>query len=237
MINFDRVSKSYRGRTVLDEMTFTVPAGTITGLLGPNGAGKSTALRILLRMAASDSGTALVADRRYDQLPNPGLVVGTLLEAGAFHPGRSGRESLRLSCLTMGLPLAQVDRMLELVGLSRAEGRRPVRSYSLGMRQRLGLANALLGDPAVLILDEPANGLDPQGQRWLGDLLRDRAERGCTVLLSSHQLAEVERMADRLAIVAGGRVVVHERPAELRAAHGDITDFYFATTGNVDRAA
>ncbi|WP_091531591.1 ABC transporter ATP-binding protein [Microlunatus soli] len=237
MINFDQLCKSYGGRRVVDELTLSVSAGTVTGFLGPNGAGKSTALRILLGMSAPDAGTATVADRRYQSLGSPGLLVGALLDADAFHPGRTGRESLRLSCLTMGLPMRRVDEVLDLVGLTRAESRRRVRSYSLGMRQRLGLANALLGDPAVLILDEPANGLDPQGQRWLGELLRERAGQGCTVLLSSHQLAEVERIADRLAIIADGRLVAHGRPAELRASHGDITDFYFAVTSGLDRAA
>lgn len=237
MINFDHLTKTYRGRTVLREVSFAVPAGTITGFLGPNGAGKSTALRILLSMADADSGSATVAGQPYRRLPNPGRVVGSMLGADAFHTGRSGRESLRLSCLAMGLPTRRIDQVLELVGLTAREGRQRIGSYSLGMRQRLGLAHALLADPAVLVLDEPTNGLDPQGQRWLAELLRDRAERGCAVLLSSHQLDEVERLADRLVIIAGGRVLADNTPAELRATSGSITDYYFDITEGNDRAA
>jgi ABC-2 type transport system ATP-binding protein len=237
LINFDQLCKSYRGRSVLHDISFAVPAGTITGFLGPNGAGKSTALRILIGLADPDSGHATIAGRRLRQLPNPGRIVGSMLDADSFHVSRSGRESLRLSCLTMGLPTARVDEVLELVGLTTREGRQRVAGYSLGMRQRLGLAHALLGDPAVLVLDEPANGLDPQGQRWLAELLRGRAERGCAVLLSSHQLAEVERLADRLVIIAGGEIVADASPAQLQSAEGSITDYYFQITGGNDRAA
>ena len=237
MITFDRLTKTYGDQTVLDDVSFTVPAGSVTGFLGPNGAGKSTALRILLGMASGTSGTALIGGRPCREWPNPALVIGSLLDADGFHPGRTARESLRLSCLTLGLPAQRADETLEEVGLTQREGRRRVRSFSLGMRQRLGIAQALLADPAVLVLDEPANGLDPQGQRWLGELLRARAQRGCAVLLSSHQLADVERFADALVVISRGRVVADDDLTVLRTRHGDITEFYFAVTATRDRAA
>lgn len=239
MIVFDQVTKTYRGlpQPALQAVSFAVPAGSVTGFLGPNGAGKSTAMRILMGLASADSGSARIAGSAYRDLPDPAATAGSLLEADQFHPARSGRESLRLSCLTLGLPAARADEVLELVGLPPRDAKRQVRGYSLGMRQRLGVAHALLTDPPVLVLDEPANGLDPQGQRWLGDLLRARAERGGTVLLSSHQLAEVERLADRLVVIAGGELVADDSPARLRAEHGDITDFYFSVTAGPNRAA
>lgn len=237
MIAFTHLTKSYRGHTVLDDVTFTAPAGQVTGFLGPNGAGKSTSMRILLGLTEAGSGTATVNGRRYQDWPNPATIVGSLLDAGAFHPGRTGRETLVLACLTLGLPIKRADEVLELVGLTIREARQRVRGYSLGMQQRLGIAQALLTDPPVLVLDEPANGLDPQGQRWLGELLRARAERGAAILLSSHQLFEVERLADRLAIIADGRIVAHDTLASMQAQHGDITEFYFSATADLDRTA
>lgn len=237
MITFDNLTKTYGPQHALDHVSFTVPAGSVTGFLGPNGAGKSTAMRILLGLAQPSSGGGSIAGHAYREWASPAFLVGSVLDAEAFHPGRGGRESLMLACHTLGLPLHRVDEVLELVGLSPREGRRRVRTYSLGMRQRLALAQALLTDPPVLVLDEPANGLDPQGQRWLGNLLRARAERGCAVLLSSHQLSEVERLADRLVVIAHGQVVADDTLAQLRAEHGDITDFYFSVTADLDRAA
>lgn len=237
MIVFDQLTKRYPNTLALDRVSFTVEPGTVTGLLGPNGAGKSTALRILTGMSRPTTGTVTIAGHRYDRLPRPALVVGTLLDSDCFHRGRSGLETLRIACWTSGLPAGRIDEVLAEVGLSAAEARRRVSGYSLGMRQRLGLAQALLGRPAALVLDEPANGLDPQGQRWLAELLRAQAERGCAVLLSSHQLAEVERIADRLVIIGSGRVIADERPDTIRAEHGDITDYYFTATGGHDRAA
>ena len=235
MIAFTHLTKSYRGHKVLDDVTFTVQPGQVTGFLGPNGAGKSTSMRILLGHAKADSGTVTVGGRGYRDWPDPGAIVGSLLDAGAFHPGRTGRESLLLSCLTLGLPSKRADEVLEMVGLTPREARRRVRGYSLGMQQRLGIAQALLADPPVLVLDEPANGLDPQGQRWLEELLRARAERGAAVLLASHQLFEVERLADRLVIIAGGRVVADDTLGSMQAEHGDITEFYFSATTDRDR--
>jgi ABC-2 type transport system ATP-binding protein len=237
MIVFDQLTKRYRSTLAIDRISFTVQPGTITGLLGPNGAGKSTALRILTGMAQPTSGVATIAGRRYDQLQRPAMIVGSLLDSDCFHRGRTGLETLRIACRSSGLPPGRVEEVLAEVGLTRSEAERRIAGYSLGMRQRLGLAQALLGRPAALILDEPANGLDPQGQRWLADLLRSQAERGSAVLLSSHQLAEVERLADRLVIIGSGRVVADERPDAIRAEHGDITDFYFNRTGGHDRAA
>lgn len=237
MIRFDSVTKTYRDQVVLDAVDLHVPAGAITGFLGPNGAGKSTALRILVGLARADSGTATIGGRAYRLLERPAATVGVLLDANAVHPGRTGRETLTLTCLALGLPRRRVDEALDLVGLSRREGRRRVQGYSLGMRQRLGLAHALLGEPDVLVLDEPANGLDPQGQRWLAELLRDQAAQGRTVLLSSHQLAEVEHLADHLVIIGGGRILSSGTTADLAAAHGTVADHYFALTDGVDRAA
>jgi ABC-2 type transport system ATP-binding protein len=237
MIVFDALTKNYGATHALQQVSFSVLPGSITGLLGPNGAGKSTALRILLALAEPTRGRATVAGRDYRKLPRPATVVGSLLDANCFHRGRTGRESLRLACLASGLPTDRVDEVLAEVGLTASEARRRTGGYSLGMLQRLGLAQALLGDPAALVLDEPANGLDPQGQRWLAELLQSRAERGCAVLLSSHQLAEVERLADRLVIIGNGAVLADDAPGRMRAEHGDITDFYFAATGGHDRAA
>lgn len=229
MIEFSHLTVTYPGVKALTDASFTVEPGSITGVLGPNGAGKSTALRVLLGLGHADSGTATIAGRRYVDLRNPGLVVGGLLDADAFHPGRTGRESLRLACWTMGLPTGRAEEVLEVVDLSGAAGRR-VGSYSLGMRQRLGIAQALLGDPVALVLDEPANGLDPQAQRWLADLLRARVERGCAVLLSSHALAEVERIADRLVVIGSGHVLADDRLEALRARHGSVEELYFGLT-------
>lgn len=237
MIRFDGVTKAYRGHVVLDQVDLQAPAGAVTGFLGPNGAGKSTALRILVGLARADGGQATIGGSPYGSLERPATTVGVLLDADAVHPGRTGRETLALTCLALGLPRRRADEALDLVGLSRREGGRRLRGYSLGMRQRLGLAQALLGEPEVLVLDEPANGLDPQGQRWLGELLRDQAGQGRTVLLSSHQLAEVEQVADHLVIIGGGRVLSAGATADLGAAHGTVADHYFALTDGADRAA
>ncbi|GAA2207473.1 hypothetical protein GCM10009850_029310 [Nonomuraea monospora] len=214
MLEFHRVTKTYNAMKVLDDVSFTVPPGTVTGFLGPNGAGKSTAMRILAGLSRPTSGSATVLGRPYAELEGPGSQVGTLLDAGAQHPGRSGREVLTLGAMMLGLPRSRVDEVLELVGLSGKEGKRVVGGYSLGMRQRLGIAHALLGRPKALILDEPANGLDPQGIRWMRELLRGLAGAGCAVLLSSHLLYEVEQVADRIVMIGGGRVLAQGTLAE-----------------------
>jgi ABC-2 type transport system ATP-binding protein len=222
MITVDCVTKTYGGFTAVDDVTFTAAAGRVTGFLGPNGAGKSTTLRIVTGLTPPTSGSAHVAGRRFADLPNPGLEVGVLLDASAQHAGRTGREILRLSQQMMGLPRARVDEMLDLVSLTPSEAGRRVRDYSLGMRQRLGIAHALLGDPDVLILDEPANGLDPAGIRWMRDLLRGYADRGTTVLLSSHLLHEIEVVADDIVVIGNGRIVAQGTKAELLANAGTL---------------
>ncbi len=207
MITTTNLVRRYGDFTAVDDVTFTAAPGRVTGFLGPNGAGKSTTMRILTGLTPATSGTAHVLDRPFAELTNPGRHVGVLLDASAQHSGRTGREVLAVSALTMGLDSRRVDRMLDLVGLSKKESRRRVGNYSLGMRQRLGIANALLGDPQVLILDEPANGLDPAGIRWMRDLLGGFAREGGTVLLSSHLLNEIERIADDILVIGHGRIV------------------------------
>src|SRR3954468_4549067 len=220
MIKVDSLTKRYGAFTAVDDVSFTARPGRVTGFLGPNGAGKSTSMRVMVGLTPATSGYAEVTGRRYADLPNPGLEVGVLLDASAQHAGRTGREILTVAQRTMGLPARRVDEMLELVSLTPAESGRRVRNYSLGMRQRLGIATALLGDPQVLILDEPANGLDPAGIRWMRDLLRGYADQGGTVLLSSHLLHEIEVVADDIVVNGRGRVVAHGTKHELLEAAG-----------------
>ncbi len=216
-IEIDHVTKRYGRNVVVDDLSFTVRPGRITGFLGPNGAGKSTTMKILLDLASADRGTATIGGSRYRELRDPARTVGVVLEPNAFHPGRSGRNHLRILADAAGLPAARVDEMLALVGLASAADRR-VGAYSLGMRQRLGLAAALLGDPPVLVLDEPGNGLDPQGNRELRELLRSRAAGGDTVFVSSHLLAEVEHLADDVIVLNQGRMVADGSLSELQKA-------------------
>jgi ABC-2 type transport system ATP-binding protein len=220
MITIDHVTKTYGTFTAVGDVTFTARPGRVTGFLGPNGAGKSTTLRVLVGLTRPDHGTAHVLGRRFNDLPNPGMEVGVLLDASAQHAGRTGREVLTIAQRTMGLPTARIEEVLDTVALSGDEAGRRLRDYSLGMRQRLGLAHALLGDPEVLILDEPANGLDPAGIRWMRDLLRGYADRGATVLLSSHLLHEIEVVADDLVVIGHGRVVAAGTKADLLAGAG-----------------
>ncbi|MDQ2960525.1 MAG: ATP-binding cassette domain-containing protein [Candidatus Dormibacteraeota bacterium] len=201
------LSKVFGSTAAVQDLSFTVEPGSVTGFLGPNGAGKTTTLRVLLGLAAATAGTATIGGLRYSEIPHPSHMVGAVLEATSYHPGRTARNHLRVYCAAGGLPDRRADEVLETVGLTAAAAR-PVRGYSLGMRQRLGLATALLADPRVLILDEPANGLDPEGILWLRRLMRHLAdERGCTVLVSSHLLSEVEQTVDRVVIIARGRLV------------------------------
>jgi len=205
-LEIEHVTKRYGHEVVVDDLTFTVAPGRVTGFLGPNGAGKSTTMKILLDLAAADSGHATIAGTRYRDTKDPARTVGVVLEPNAFHPGRSGRNHLRILADSAGIAPTRVDAMLEEVGLAHA-AERHVGAYSLGMRQRLGIAAALLGDPPVLVLDEPGNGLDPQGIRWLRDLLRERAAAGGTVFVSSHLLAEVEHLADEVVVLSHGQLV------------------------------
>src|SRR3954462_9764258 len=224
MIQTDALTKQLGGRTVVSGVTFRCEPGTVTGFLGPNGAGKTTTMRMVVGLSEPDSGQAKVLGGRYRDLPNPGRRVGILLDASAQHAGRRGREALAVSAHTMGVPAQRVDALLELVGLDETAARARVGKYSLGMRERLGLAHALLGDPEVLVLDEPANGLDPEGMRWMRGLLRTFADRGGTVLLSSHLLAEVEAVADRMMIIGDGRIQAQGTRAELLTASGTIVE-------------
>jgi ABC-2 type transport system ATP-binding protein len=220
MIIVDSLTKKYGGFTAVDHVTFRAEPGRVTGFLGPNGAGKSTTMRILVGLTPATDGTATVLGRRYADLPNPGREIGVLLDASAQHAGRTGREILTLAQRTMRVPSARVDEMLDLVSLTDTEAGRRVRDYSLGMRQRLGIATALIGDPEVLVLDEPANGLDPAGIRWMRDLLRGFANQGGTVLLSSHLLHEIEVIADDLVVIGNGRIVAAGTKSELLEAAG-----------------
>jgi ABC-2 type transport system ATP-binding protein len=220
MITFENVSKRYGGFTAVDDVSFVARSGRVTGFLGPNGAGKSTSMRIMAGLTLPDRGVATIGGHKYADIPNPGRHVGILLDASAQHAGRTGREVLTLSAVTMGLPSSRVDEMLETVGLTPSEAKRRVKNYSLGMRQRLGIANALIGKPSVLILDEPANGLDPAGIHWMRGLLRDFAADGGTVLLSSHLLHEVEMIADDMVLIGRGRIVAQGTKQELLRTAG-----------------
>jgi ABC-2 type transport system ATP-binding protein len=219
MITVSGLTKKYGDRTVVDDVWFELEPGTVTGFLGPNGAGKTTTMRMMTGLVAPTAGTATVDGRLYVELPNPGAVVGTLLDASAVHPGRTGRTHLMLLAGTVGVSDERVDEVLALVGLTDA-ARRRIGGYSLGMQQRLGIAGALLADPPVLVFDEPANGLDPEGIRWMRDLLRGHAARGGTVLLSSHILSEVEHTVDRLLVIGQGRIVADGPVAELLGDEG-----------------
>jgi ABC-2 type transport system ATP-binding protein len=220
MIVIENLTKRYGPAVPVRDVSFTCLPGTVTGFLGPNGAGKSTTLRMLCGLARPTSGTATILGRPYRDLPQPGRRVGVLLDASAQHSGRTGHETLLLAADTIGVDRGRVAEMLELVDLDSRAANRRVGQYSLGMRQRLGLAHALIGDPQVLILDEPANGLDPAGIHWMRELLSGFAERGGTVLLSSHLLHEVEVVADQLVIIGDGTVVAQGSAAELLSSQG-----------------
>jgi ABC-2 type transport system ATP-binding protein len=236
MITIDSLTKMYGRRTVVDDISFTAAEGRVTGFLGPNGAGKSTSMRMMVGLTRPTRGTVTICGRRFADLPNPGREVGVMLDASAQHAGRTGREILTLARRITGLPAHRVDEMLDLVGLAQTDANRRVGSYSLGMRQRLGIAVALIGGPSVLILDEPANGLDPAGIRWMRDLLRDYASAGGTVLLSSHLLHEVEVIADDIVMIGHGRIVSQGPKAELLRAAGTIVRAPARDTGALVRA-
>lgn len=222
MIEVTALTKSYGAHRAVDDVTFTARPGRVTGFLGPNGAGKSTSMRMMVGLTPPTSGSATVCGRRFTDLPNPPREVGVLLDASAQHAGRTGREILTVAARTIGLPTSRVAEILDQVSLTEKEAERRVRNYSLGMRQRLGIAAALIGDPEVLILDEPANGLDPAGIRWMRDLLRGFSQRGGTVLLSSHLLGEIEVVADDIVVIGHGRVVAQGTKAELLASAGTV---------------
>ena len=211
------LTKRFGELTAVDRLSFSVTPGRVTGFLGPNGAGKTTTLRMLLGLVRPTSGSATIGGLAYADIDQPQRLVGAALEATNFHPGRSGRNHLRVLADTAGVPPTRVDEMLELVGIP-AAARKRAGGYSMGMRQRLGLAAALLGDPSVLLLDEPANGLDPEGIRWLRGFLRHLSGQGKTILISSHMLSEVEQTVDDVVIIANGRLVQQGAMAQL---HGE----------------
>jgi ABC-2 type transport system ATP-binding protein len=225
VVEIRSLTKRYGDVVAVDDLTLALEAGTVTGFLGPNGAGKTTTLRVLLGLAAPTAGAALVFGSRYGELERPASRVGAVLEASGFHPSRSGRDHLRTLALAAELPAVRVEEVLALVEL---DGRRCVGDYSLGMRQRLALAGALLGDPELLVLDEPANGLDPAGIHWLRGLLRRFAQEGGTVLVSSHVLAEVAQTVDAVAILDHGRLVANVGIDEVG---GSLEALYLELTG------
>lgn len=213
----EKVTKRYGSVAVVDDLSFTAKPGRVTGFLGPNGSGKSTMMKIMLGLASADQGRATIGGKLYRNLNDPTRIVGAFLESNAFHPGRSGRDHLRILADGSGVQQKRVDDLLELVGLTEARARH-VSGYSLGMRQRLGLAAALIGDPPVLVLDEPGNGLDPGGMRWLRDVLRARAAEGSAIFVSSHLLPEMEHLADDLVVIQKGRLAATGTISDLRAS-------------------
>jgi ABC-2 type transport system ATP-binding protein len=230
VVTVGSLTKRYGDLVAVDDLTFSLHAGTITGFLGPNGAGKTTTLRLLLGLAEPAAGEALVFGRRYRELDDPAGRVGAVLESSDFHPGRSGRDHLRALAIAARIPPERIEEVLALVELEAPADRR-VKTYSLGMRQRLGLAAALLGDPELLVLDEPANGLDPAGVHWLRRFLHWFAEKGRTVLISSHMLAEAAQTVDQVVIIDRGRLVASGRLDELTERGGTLEDVFLDLTG------
>ncbi|TQS44686.1 ABC transporter ATP-binding protein [Cryptosporangium phraense] len=237
MITFRHVTKRYGRRTAVDDLTVDVRPGRVTGFLGPNGAGKSTTMRILLGLDRPTSGEALVGGVRYAALRWPLREVGAVLDARSAHPGRTARAHLTALARSNRLPAARVDAVLDRVGLTAVAGTRAGK-FSLGMSQRLGIAAALLGDPGVLVFDEPVNGLDPEGVRWVRELARSLAAEGRTVLLSSHLMSEAQLTADHLLVLGRGRLLADAPLADLVASHGSLEDAYLAlTSGSVEYGA
>jgi ABC-2 type transport system ATP-binding protein len=229
MIEARGLVKRYGSTTAVDNLSFDVQPGTVTGFLGPNGAGKSTTMRMILGLDRADAGTARVNGQSYDQLRWPLREVGALLEAKAFHPGRSARAHLTALAASNGIPRRRVNDVLEITGMGQAADRRAGK-FSLGMAQRLGIAAALLGDPAVLLLDEPVNGLDPEGIRWIRGLLKNLAAHGRTVLVSSHLISEVAQTADQLIVIGRGRLLAQTTVVELSARSSSLEEAFFQLT-------
>ncbi len=230
-----QLSKSFHGIPRVEDVTFTVGADRILGLLGPNGAGKTTSIRMLLGLVTPDSGEALVFGKPFRELTDPTRRIGAVLDAGGLHPGRTARQHLRIAAAQGYQPVSRVEDVLEIVGM-RADAGRRIRDYSLGMRQRVAIATALLGDPQILVLDEPANGLDPTGIHWLKQYLRSFADDGGSVLLSSHMLSDVAQIADDIVLIAGGRVRAATTLVEaLSSSHGDLEHYYLTLTGTSER--
>jgi len=234
LIEVHGLTKRFGQVLAVDRLSFTVEAGTVVGFLGPNGAGKTTTLRMLLGLVRPDAGTATINGNTYRDLPEPLHQVGAVLEASSCYPGRTARNHLRVQAMVSQSDPSRIDDVLELTGLTAAAGRR-IGGFSLGMRQRLGLATALLADPEVLILDEPANGLDPDGVRWLRALLRGLAAEGHTVLVSSHLLAEVAQTVDSAVILDHGRLITQASLAELTAGEHNLEDAFLKLTREAAR--
>jgi ABC-2 type transport system ATP-binding protein len=232
VVRVEGLTKRYGQLTAIDGLSFSLEQGTVTGFLGPNGAGKSTTLRLLLGLAEPTAGQALVFGGPYRQLEHPAHQVGAILESNDFHPGRSGRDHLRVLAAASDIRTGRVEEVLRVVGLASAADR-AVKTYSLGMRQRLGLAGALLGEPQLLVLDEPANGMDPAGVRWLRDLMRHFAADGGSVLVSSHLLAELAQSVDRVLIISAGRLVADAALDELAAEGHNLEDVYLRLTEGI----
>ena len=230
VVSVGMLTKRYGELVAVDDLTFSLHSGTITGFLGPNGAGKTTTLQLLLGLAEPPAGEALVCGRRYLELDDPTRRVGAVLESSDFHPGRSGRDHLLALAMAADIPSSRVEDLLALVDIETAADRR-VRTYSLGMRQRLGLAGALLGDPELLVLDEPANGLDPAGVHWLRRFLRRFAAEGRTVLVSSHMLAEASQTVDEVVIIDRGRRIANGRLEEITEGGRTLEDVFLELTG------
>ncbi|WP_037312132.1 ABC transporter ATP-binding protein [Amycolatopsis orientalis] len=234
MLKFDRLTKRRGSATILSDVSFEVRPGRVTGFLGPNGAGKSSTLRILLGLDRATSGTALIDGVPFAGLRDPLRKVGAVLDGSGAHRARTGRAHLKWVAAAGGIPRGRVDEVLAEVGLASAAGKR-VRGYSLGMGRRLALAAALLGDPEVLVLDEPVNGLDPEGIRWIRGLVRERAAAGHTVLLSSHLMGELSETVDDVVVIAGGRIVAQGTLAEVVDEHRNLEDAFFALTKETAR--
>jgi ABC-2 type transport system ATP-binding protein len=230
VIEVQDLTKRYGPTVAVDALSFDVRPGSVTGFLGPNGSGKSTTMRLILGLDRPDAGQVRVGGRRYRELRWPLREVGALLEAKAFHPGRSARNHLAMLAASNAIPLTRVDEVLEMVGLASAAERR-AGPFSLGMGQRLGVAAALLGDPAVLLLDEPVNGLDPEGVRWIRDLLKSLAAEGRTVFVSSHLISEIALTAERLVVIGRGRLLAETTVAELSAGSASLEDAFLRLTG------
>ncbi|AYY11987.1 ATP-binding cassette domain-containing protein [Actinobacteria bacterium YIM 96077] len=223
------LTKAFGTLRAVDGLDFVVEPGSVTGFLGPNGAGKTTALRMVLGLVTPDAGSVTIGGHPYIDLPAPSDTVGAALDTTGFHPNRSGRNHLRVYCAVNGYPDQRADELLDLVDLTHA-GRRPVKGYSLGMRQRLALATALLGDPDALVLDEPANGLDPSGIAWLRTLLRSMADAGKAILISSHVLWEAQQLVDDVVILQDGRLLLHGSLDELTRGYDSLERAFFALT-------
>jgi len=223
------LSKTFGRVTAVRDVSFTAPEGKVTGLLGPNGSGKTTTLRILLGLVQATAGDALIGGARYERLARPRRVVGAMLESTGFHPGRRADDHLRVLADADGIPARRVDEVLDLAGLTGA-ARRPVRQFSLGMRQRLGLAAAMLGDPQMLVLDEPANGLDPGGTAWLRTTLRDLAREGRTIVVASHVLGEIARTADHVVIVSAGELRFAGPLSDIGQTHSALESAFLTLT-------